>query len=31
MSQEDLFAKALMVAKPWFVDKIQVDQEGGKI
>jgi transposase len=31
LSQEDLFAKALMVEKPWFVDKVQFDQEGGKL
>lgn len=30
-SKEDLFAKALMVEKPWFVDKVQFDQEGGKL
>jgi hypothetical protein len=28
-SQKDLFAKALMIEKPWFVDKVQFDQEGG--
>jgi transposase len=31
LTQEDLFAKALMVEKPWFVDKVQFDQEGGKL
>jgi transposase len=30
-SQKDLFAKALMVEKPWFVDKIQFDQNAGKL
>ena len=30
MSQEILFAKALMVEKPWFVDKVQFDQAGSK-
>ena len=26
LSQEDLFAKALMVKEPWFVDKVQFDK-----
>ena len=28
LTQENLFAKALMVEKPWFVDKVQFDPEG---
>ena len=31
LSQEDLFAKALMVKEPWFVDKVQFDQAAGKL
>ena len=31
LTQKDLFAKALMVEKPWFVDKVQFDQVGGKL
>jgi transposase len=31
LTQEDLFAKALMVEEPWFVDKVQFDQEAGKL
>jgi len=27
LSQEDLFAKALMVEEPWIVDKVQFDQQ----
>ena len=30
-SQEDLFAKVLMVEEPWFVDKVQFDQAVGKL
>ena len=31
LSQEDIFAKALMVEEPWFVDKVQFDQAVGKL
>ena len=31
LTQEELFAKALMLEKPWFVDKIQFDQVAGKL
>jgi hypothetical protein len=31
LTHEDLFAKALMVEKLLFVDKVQFDQEGGKL
>jgi len=31
LTQKDLFAKALMVEKLWFVDKISFDQTGGKL
>ena len=27
LSQEDLFAKALMVEETWIVDKVQFDQQ----
>lgn len=31
MTQKDLFAKALMVEKPWFVHEISFDQNAGKL
>ena len=31
LSQEDLFARALMVDDPWFVDKVQFNQTAGKL
>jgi transposase len=31
MTQKDLFAKALMVDKPWFVHEINFDQKAGKL
>jgi hypothetical protein len=31
MTQKDLFAKVLMVEKPWYVHEIQFDQEAGKL
>lgn len=31
LNQKDLFAKALMVEKPWFVHEIQFDQNTGKL
>jgi len=31
MTQKDLFAKALMVEKPWFVHEISFDQKAGKL
>lgn len=31
MTQKDLFSKALMVEKPWFVKEIHFDQEAGKL
>ena len=31
LTQKDLFAKALLVEEPWFVDKIQFDQNAGKL
>jgi len=31
MTQKDLFAKALMVEKPWFVHEISFDQNVGKL
>jgi transposase len=31
LTQKDLFAKALMIEKPWFVEKIQFDQQSGKL
>ncbi len=31
MTQKDLFAKALMVEKPWFVHEINFDQNAGKL
>jgi transposase len=31
LTQKDLFAKALMVEKPWFVEKVQFDQDAGKL
>jgi len=30
-SQKDLFAKALMVEKPWYIHEIQFDQDAGKL
>ena len=31
LSQKDLFAKALMVEKPWYIHEIQFDQQVGKL
>ncbi len=31
LTQKDLFAKALLVEKPWFVHDINFDQTGGKL
>ena len=31
LTQENLFAKALLAEKPWFVDKVQFDQVAGKL
>jgi len=31
LTQKDLFAKALMVEKPWFVHEIIFDQNTGKL
>jgi len=31
MTQKDLFAKALMIEKPWFVHEVQFDLEQGKL
>ena len=31
LSQKDLFAKALMVEKPWYIHEIQFDQQAGKL
>jgi transposase len=31
MTQKDLFAKALMVEKPWFIHEIKFDQQVGKL
>jgi hypothetical protein len=30
LTQEDLFARALMIEETWFVDKVQFDQDAGK-
>lgn len=30
-TQKNLFAKALLVDKPWFVHKIKFDQKAGKL
>ena len=29
--QKDLFAKALMIEKPWYIHEIQFDQKAGKL
>ena len=31
MTQEELFAKALMVEKPWFIDRIKLDLPQGQL
>ncbi len=31
LTQKDLFAKALMVEKPWYVHEVQFDQQAGKL
>jgi len=31
LTQKDLFAKALMVEKPWYVHEVQFDQQSGKL
>ena len=31
LTQKDLFAKALMVEKPWYIHEIQFDQQAGKL
>jgi len=31
LTQKDLFARALLVEKPWFIERIEFDQEGGKL
>ena len=31
LTQKDLFAKALMVEKPWYIHEIQFDQNAGKL
>jgi hypothetical protein len=31
LTQEDLFAKALLIEKQWFVYKVQFDQVAGKL
>ena len=31
LTQEDLFAKALIVEEQWFVEKVQFDQAAGKL
>jgi hypothetical protein len=30
-SQKELFAKALMVEKPWFIQEVNFDPQNGKI
>ena len=30
-TQAELFAKALLIEKPWFVDKIEFDQGKGRL
>jgi transposase len=31
MTQKELFAAALMIEKPWFIQEIKLDQENGKL
>jgi hypothetical protein len=31
LTQKDLFSKALLVEKPWFVHEIKFDQNAGKL
>ena len=31
LTQKDLFAKTLMIEKPWFGDKVQFDPKGEKL